>query len=128
MIEGEDIAVPEWVTGYDEHQRPIPVAHPVYDPAEDDGGDDLVFSRADLAQALKGFISMAAETGGTPLRIGQNLLITNYKLGCSKWKTDRELAKFMGVTPGRLSQLIKQLPPPFAALARLNRRQKPPDS
>ena len=53
------------------------------------------------------FCDMLTAYDATPLQAGQRLFLLKHKMKLSGFKTMRELAERMGVSPGRASQIAK---------------------
>ena len=59
---------------------------------------------------------------GDALTAGRRLMLLAYLAGQLECSTNRELARKLKVSPGRVSQLMAELPEDFASLMRLKRR------
>jgi hypothetical protein len=85
--------------------------------------DDKVESdaRADSMQAVLNLIALMT-TNATPLQTGQRIHLLAYQLGLTAHKTHAELGRKLNVSPGRVSQIIRELPSELRALVNLNSR------
>ena len=85
------------------------------------GGAEDGFAKTDLQRALLRLVELLT-ADATPLQTGQRMHLMAYFLGVSGCKTQAELARELNVSPGRVSQISKELPGEFARLSLLKSR------
>lgn len=78
-------------------------------------------TRPHAQEIIAGFLRLITD-GASALMVGQRVLMLAYLAGQSDCKTHAEFADRLKVTPGRVSQILRTIPPEFAALARLKAR------
>jgi hypothetical protein len=107
------------VKAFGEHGEPIGAVDFDYDALdrtpEDVDGEDLARVRQ---QTIIRVFQMIGIGTGDARRIGQRVLLIGFLLRLNDCKTQKELARRMGVTAGRASQALKSARREFSALAR----------
>ena len=117
MTEDLDIA-PEMPLAFDEAGEPVAVSHPVYETADDDEGDTI---RADAQTIIGEFLRMMTASA-TALQVGQRMIVLAYLTGKFEANTQRELATALNVSPGRVTQIMAEIPSELQGLSRLKGR------
>jgi hypothetical protein len=84
----------------------------------DEAGDRRGVSGLDAMTEFLGMIT----ANSTALQIGQRVVALAYFMGKTKAKTQRGLAVLLNVTPGRITQIIGEIPAPLRGLCRLKGR------
>jgi hypothetical protein len=82
--------------------------------SEDAGAEDLACLRREVVVQL---FQMLTAGGANAKQIGRRVLLMAFLLGQSDCKTQRQLARRLGVTPEYVSRAIKSLKAEFPALA-----------
>lgn len=118
MSDDLDIA-PEMPLAFDSEGRPVAVTLPFYSPPDDDTQDD---PRSDFQEKLAGFLQWLA-AGATVEQAGRKAILLAHLAGKSGCKTDKELARRLNISGGRVSQLRAEIIDDFGSLGRCNRRQ-----
>jgi hypothetical protein len=117
MTEADNIFAPEMPLAFDEAGHPVAVSHPVYEPDESRGDD----ARKDFQEKIAGFLGWMAS--GSVRQAGRRAILLAHLAGKSGCLTDRQLAKKLNISPGRISQLRSEIIGDFGGLGRCNRRQ-----
>jgi hypothetical protein len=94
----------------------VPVVMP-----EDHEVESAANPRADVMQGIMNFIELMTRNA-TSLQTGQRVHLLAYQLGLKSFKTHAEFARQLKVTPGRVSQIIREMPSELNALACLKSR------
>lgn len=89
-------------------------------PATGDG-DAEERTSADAQTIIAAFLRMMT-TDAPALLVGQRLHVLAYLANQSPCSTQRELATALNISPGRVSQLLRTIPPEFASLCRLKKK------
>lgn len=76
-----------------------------------------------LADALRNFLRLITAKN-TALQTGQIAHVLAFLMGATDYQTKAGLARQLKVSPGRISQVLAELPPDLHTLARLKRRTK----
>jgi hypothetical protein len=116
MTEDADIS-PE-MPAYDEQGNRVVVVHPIYE--QDDTQDDDA-SHKFFQEKLAVLLQWLAV--GTVQQAGRRAFLLAHLVGKSGCASDRELAKKLNISPGRISQLRSEIIGDFGGLGRCNRRQ-----
>jgi len=109
---------PEMPLAFDEAGHPVAVSHPIYETA-DEAQDD---PRSDFQEKLANFLQWLAD-GATVEQAGRKAILLAHLAGKSGCKTDKELARRLNISGGRISQLRAEIIGDFGGLGRCNRRQ-----
>ena len=117
MSEDLDIA-PEMPLAFDEGLHPVAVTHPVYETPDETQDDPRREFQEKLARLLQWLAA-----GSNVEQAGRKVLLLAHLAGKSGCKTDRELARRLNISGGRLSQLRAEIIGDFGSLGRCNRRQ-----
>ena len=110
--------VPEMPLAFDEAGHPVAVSDPVYETADDTQDDP----RSDFQEKLATFLEWLA-AGATVEQAGRKAILLAHLAGKSGCKTDKELARRLNISGGRISQLRAEIIDDFGSLGRCNRRQ-----
>lgn len=100
--------------GFDDAGERVPVVMP---GAESDGE----VPQADSLRILLELVALMTKNA-TPLQTGQQMHLIAYLLNVSDCKTHAEVARQLNVTPGRVSQILRELPAELAHLSDLKSR------
>lgn len=104
---------------FDDDSRPCGVTMP------DIFGDDpepSADNRLESQEIVAGFIRLLESQNLPPLAIGQQVVVLAYLTGQSDCRTQRELARRLNVSPGRVCQILRDLPSDLQPMRRLQRR------
>jgi hypothetical protein len=77
--------------------------------------------QTDSLRILKNLVALLTENA-TPLQTGQRMHLIAYLVGVSDCKTHAEVARQLNVSPGRVSQISRELPAELARLSDLKSR------
>jgi len=115
-----DPAPPEMPIAFDADHRPCAVAHPVYEEPEPPD-----WLREDRLRTIR-LLLEALTAHGTAMSAGEHAYGLAWLCNVRPFKSQRELAAFLGVSEGRASQIMGRLAVDFPDMANLKRRQKKP--
>ncbi len=109
---------PELPVCYDEQGRPVAVVNPEYEPERPPD-----WLREDRLETIRRFIEVLAEHG-TVTEAGQNIVTLAWLCNVRQFRTQKELADYLRVTPARAAQIVSRVGDIFPGMNRLKRRQK----
>ena len=104
---------------FDEAGRAVAVSHPIFETPGDDPQDD---PRSDFQEKLAGFLQWLA-AGNSVEQAGRRAILLAHLAGKSGCKNDKELARKLNISGGRISQLRAEIIGEFGSFGRCNRRQ-----
>ncbi len=110
---------PELPVAFDESGHPVAVSPPVYETPDDDTQDA---PRSDFQEKLADFLQWLV-ADATVEQAGRKAILLAHLAGKSGCKTDKELARRLNISGGRISQLRAEIIDDFGSLGRCNRRQ-----
>ncbi len=105
---------PETDTGFENGERVLKVEfdYEVLDAKAEENEPDSLREKEleDMRQIVAAaFLEILTANNATPALAGRRAFLLAHKLGLGGYKTQRELAERMGVSPGRVSQMSKSL-------------------
>lgn len=119
MNSDDDFQPPEMPLAFDDEGRPVPVSHPaVYDADLEPDADGHNEFQAKLGAFLRWLTD-----GATVESAGRKALLIAHLAGQGANQTDAELAKRIGVSRARVSQLRREIANDFGRFARCNGRR-----
>jgi hypothetical protein len=101
--------------GFEAGER-VPIVLPV-----DSDNETETEQRGDSRPGLLKLIALLTENA-TPLQAGQRMHLIAYLVGVSDCKTHTDFARKLNVSPGRVSQIIRELPSELSAVCNLKSR------
>ena len=105
---------------FDDAGEPVAITTPYDTAVEADATQDD--PRSDFQEKLADFLQWLA-AGGSVKQAGRKAILLAHLAGKSGCKTDKELARRLNISSGRLSQLRAEIIDDFGSLGRCNRRQ-----
>jgi hypothetical protein len=101
----------------------------VYPDEPDAGRDPADEHRDDLLTGLAAFLGMMTAKDGRSVSAktaGHRMHALRFRMGKSEFRTEAELADFLNISRGRMSQIFSEIPSDLASVLRLNRRSAKP--
>ena len=109
---------PELPVAFDEAGHPVAVSCPVYETPDETQDDP----RREFQEKLATFLQWLA-AGSNVEQAGRKVILLAHLAGKSGCKNDKELARRLNISGGRISQLRAEIIDDFGSLGRCNRRQ-----